>query len=270
MWRRGTCPPAGDDMRAAQQTGGADGERGAALLLALLVLVLLAALGAGAVLTSSTDVLIAANYRDAREVLYAADAAVGRTLSDLAARADWTPVLSGAERSAFADGPPAGLRSLPDGSTIDLTAVASLADCGRAARCSPAQLDAVTPERPWGADNPRWQLFEYGPCGRLAPQAAGDRACYVVVLVGDDPSETDGDPARDGAPGSPGAGIIVVRAEAFGLRGLRQTIEATVARVTDETGVSTDRSERDASEPPPSGSEDRPGFVRLLSWRWIR
>ena len=48
-----------------------------------------------------------------------------------------------------------------------------------------------------------------------------------VVLVGDDASETDGDPLRDGVPPSPGAGVVELRAQAFGPRGARRTINMT-------------------------------------------
>lgn len=236
------------------------------------MLLLCAALGAGALLTASTDALVAANDRDAREVLYAADAALGRAMADLAAWPDWTAALSGAVRSTFVDGPPAGNRTLPDGSILDLGTLASLADCGHADGCSDAQLDAVTADRPWGANNPRWQLWGYGPVARLAFAAPGDRACYLVMLVADDPSETDGDPLRDAAgPDEPGAGIILVRVEAFGVRGLRQTLEATVARVTDESRRPNDDSDGGpAPAVPPALEGDRISFLRLLSWRWIR
>jgi hypothetical protein len=50
------------------------------------------------------------------------------------------------------------------------------------------------------------------------------------VLVGDDPSENDGDPLRDGqTPGNPGAGVIVVRAEAFGPFNVHKVVELTMA-----------------------------------------
>ena len=73
-----------------------------------------------------------------------------------------------------------------------------------------------------------------GGCFRMAGSetflSAGaiDSAYYAIVLVGDDPSEIDGDPSRDGVPPSPGAGIVELRAQGFGPRGARRTINVTV------------------------------------------
>jgi hypothetical protein len=58
---------------------------------------------------------------------------------------------------------------------------------------------------------------------------------YVVVMIADDPSENDGNPLQDGASQSnPGAGVIAMRAEAFGPKGAHKIIELTLAR-TDAT-----------------------------------
>ncbi len=66
------------------------------------------------------------------------------------------------------------------------------------------------------------------------------------MLVGDDPSESDNDPPDDGGgPDNPGAGALLLRAQAFGPRNAHKTIEIAIAR----TGG---------------------GRVRLLSWRELR
>jgi hypothetical protein len=84
----------------------------------------------------------------------------------------------------------------------------------------------------------------------LAPAAAADGDAYLLVWVGDDPNETDGDPLRDGTePDDPGRGILMLVAHAYGAGGGRRMIEAAVSR----------RSPVDA---PP-----RP---RLLTWREMR
>ena len=87
------------------------------------------------------------------------------------------------------------------------------------------------PRRGRGAlNNPRWQLYAWG---RLADWLAGeaiDAGHYVVVLVADDPAETDGDPLVDG-PG-PGFGVLLLRAEAFGPGGTHAVVEQTLARVS--------------------------------------
>src|SRR5262249_24842413 len=115
--------------------------------------------------------------------------------------------------------------------------------------------------RPWGANNPVWRLFAYGRLSDMFPAIARGDSSYVVVMVGDDPSENDGNPLRDGttpcpaghdgADGScnPGSGVIALPAEAFGLRGARRPVELTVLRTqTAEAGPS----------------------VQVLSWREIR
>ena len=229
-------------------------ERGAALLLALLVLFVLSALGAGLVLSSATDVRIAANDRDAWEAFHEADAALDRAMADLDGVADWSAVLSGTVQSTFVDGPPGGVRRLRDGSTLDFAGLVSEATCGRSSPCTTAEVEAVTAERPWGANNPVWRLFAYGPSSGLADEAAGDRGWYLVVLVADDQSEQDGDPSRDADPGEPGHGVLALRAIACGPRGLRQVIDATVARVQG-------RNDHGSVGAPPGG-------IQVRSWRW--
>ncbi len=202
-----------------------------ALVIALLALVLMTALGAALVLTTSSETIIAANFRTAIEAFYAADAAAERAIGELNGIADWNAALAGSLRSTFVDGPPSGSRTMADGSTIDLVEVVNLANCGKVWLCSGAEMDAVTAERPWGANNPRWQLYAYGRLRDTEPAGTIDSPYYVLVLIGDDPAETDGNPLQDGAGlSNPGAGVIAVRAEAFGPRGARKVIELTIAR----------------------------------------
>lgn len=229
-------------------------ERGGALLLAILTLFVLSALGAGLVLSSATDVRIAANERDTREAYRAADAALSQAMADLDDLPDWNAVLGGAVQSPFTDGPPSGTRRLRDGSTIDLAGLVSEATCGHASPCTAAEAEAITADRPWGANNPVWRPFAYGPSSGLADEAAGDRGWYLVVLVADDQSEQDGDPSRDADPGQPGNGVLALRAIACGPAGVRQVIDATVARVQG-------RSDHSSVGLPSTG-------IRLLSWRW--
>jgi len=53
------------------------------LIIALMATLLMSALGAALVLTTSSDALIAANFRTAQEGVYAADAALERAMADL-------------------------------------------------------------------------------------------------------------------------------------------------------------------------------------------
>ncbi len=60
-------------------------EDGIALLVALMAMLLLTALGAALVLATSSETIIAANFRRSAELLYAADAGLERVIDDLPA-----------------------------------------------------------------------------------------------------------------------------------------------------------------------------------------
>jgi hypothetical protein len=230
-------------------------EDGIALVVTLMAMVLMAALGTALVLTTSTEAMIAANFRNHHEALYAADAGLERAMDELPTVPDWSSLLDGSVPSAFTDGSAAGSRVLPDGSTLDLDQVLNLANCGKPTTCSAADLTGnATGDRPWGANNPIWRLYAHNRLDALTPTGIIDSLYYVVVLVGDDPSETDGNPLVDGADPrtNPGSGVLALRAEAFGPRGAHTIIELTVVR-------------SDASGSGPSG---QPG-VRVLSWREV-
>jgi hypothetical protein len=213
------------------------------LVVALMVMVLVSALGAALILVTSTETTIAANFRNSLGALYAADAAAELALAEVATVADWDQLLNGRLRSAFVDGSPVGTR-LVSGTAVDLLQTVALASCHKATTCSAAEMDAVTAERPWGANNPRWQLYAYGELESAVPGA--ESPYYVLVLVGDDPSESDNDPLDDGGgPDNPGAGVLLLRARAFGPRNAHKTVEIAIARA----------------------GGDR---VRLLSWRELR
>jgi len=180
--------------------------------------------------------------------VYAADAALERAMADLGTLADWNAVLDGSASSAFVDGAPSGVRTLADGSPLDLGQTLNMLNCRKVTACSASDLTANAAQRPWGANNPVWRLFAYGPLSSLLPPHAIESTYYVIVMVADDPSENDDDPLRDGqGPTNPGTGVLSLRAEAFGPRGARQVVDVAVAR--------------------PGGE----GFgVRVLSWRLIR
>ena len=177
------------------------------LAIALMSLLLLSALGTSLAVVMNTELRAAANYGSSREALYAADGAIEIASHELLAVADVNALLAGRVLSAFVDGPPAGSRHLGDGTDVDLNQVTAAAN---------------TEPRPWGANNPVWRLFAYG---WLGPRM------YVVVWVGDDAAENDGDPSIDGGGGAnPGAGILALRAEAFGVGGAHKVLEAAVRR----------------------------------------
>jgi len=199
------------------------------LVVALLVLLFVSAIGAGLVLITSVETMIAANFSDAEEARHATEAAAERAAGDLALVSGWDQILSGSVRSPFVDGAPSGTRVLPDGSTIDLTQMLNRANCQKSTTCTSAEMNAVTADRPWGLNNPRWQLYAYGPLANSLPAGRLDSPFYVAVLVADDGSETDNDPLHDGVVNAPGAGILLLRATAFGPRKTQHTLELTVA-----------------------------------------
>jgi hypothetical protein len=210
-------------------------DRGVALMLVLLVMMTLSALAMSLALLVSTESRVAANYRDGLEVFYGAEAALERVLPDLAAEPDPNRVLTGLALSSLTDGPP-GLRRLPDGTFTDLHALTSLLNCGRAV-CNDAELDEAREDRPWGRNNPRWQLYGYGPSTALGAGRLGEARVYAVVWVADDPSETDMDPFTDGGgEENPGRGRLSITAHGYGPASTRRVMEATVGR--DDQGFS--------------------------------
>ena len=212
-------------------------QRGIALVVALMITLLMATLAAALILATTVETRIAAQYQRAEAGLYAADAGVERVLDDLLGVADWNRLLDGTARSSFVDGPPSGTRTLADGAVLDLSQTINLANCNKATACTAADMDTLSDDRPWGPNNPRWKLFAYGPVSSLVDDMSVDSPYYTVVMVGDDPSETDGDPAVDGSGANPGAGIVALRGESFGPGGAHKVVELTVTRALPEIAI---------------------------------
>jgi hypothetical protein len=207
-------------------------ERGAALVTALMAMLLLSALGLALVLSTSTETMIAGNFRDGQEALYAADAGVERVMDDLLTVPDWNNILNGTIRSAFVDGPASGSRTLPDGTLLNLTEATNVVNCGKVTpTCSIAEMNTSTEDRPWATNNPRWNLYAYGPLNQMVPTSTINSNVYVIVWVGDDQSENDDDPTTDGnAQTNPGSGVLAMHVEAYGTRGTRKVLEVTLAK----------------------------------------
>jgi Tfp pilus assembly protein PilX len=232
---------------------------GFALVVAIMSMALMSALGAALMLVTSSETLIAANYRNSVEASYAADAIAEHAIDELGSIADWNAALGGVARSSFVDGAPTGTRMLAAGVTVDLTQAVNMANCGKAPPCSSADIVGnATGDRPWAADNPVWQLFAYGPLSAVLPAGSINTPFYVLAMIADDPSERDGDPSKDGSGvENPGLGIISLRAEAFGPRNTHRIIELTIARSP-------------ARQDGQDGQDGPRGYVRVLSWRQIR
>ena len=216
----------------------------------MMAMALMLAFGSALVLVAITETKISAYHANGIAALYAADAALERALVDLAQLGTWDAALSGAATSTFTDGSRGGIR-IVSGTRIDLDEATRSLRCGRPAPCSDADVAAFASDRPYGLNNPRWQLYAWGP---LAQMDSGDRSSpYVAVWVGDDPAERDGDPLRDGTDrDDPGRGVIRLISQAFGAAGVRRAIEMTIVRRPDPD---------DAAAPAP---------LRVVSWREVR
>jgi len=228
------------DQTGARRLGD---ERGVALVIALMAMLLLTALGLALTMTTMTETRISANYASGTETLYGADAAVERVMQDLLTVPDWNKILDGTERSSFVDGLPIGTRPLPGGDMLDLVKATNYVNCGKPACVDPDDYIRATDERPWGQNNPRWQLLAYGPLKDMIETETVNSAVYVIVWAADDPAETDNNPKVDGAasldgtfPANPGKGVMSLLAHAYGPHGTRRVIEVTVAR-TDTTEI---------------------------------
>jgi hypothetical protein len=212
-------------------------DRGAALLMAITLVLVVVAIGAAVSVTSRTETLIAGNFREGREALYAAEGALALAVHDLDALADWNAVLSGAVTSAFTDGAAIGARTLPGGSTVVLC-------CSTGSLSDDVQKRAFG-GRDWGADTPQPQIFAWGRSADWLTAGRLDTPAYIAVWVADDPADGDGNPILDAN------GILVLHAQALGMAGGRRVVEALVQR-PQNTGL-----------PPPTG-------LRILSWHEVR
>jgi hypothetical protein len=225
--------------------------RGIALITVLLISSLVFTMALGLSVVVSVDQLVVRNHRESMALLHAAEAGIELAARAVAQTTAWDLVLSGAFQAPGSDGAPTGVRLLEGGEPLDLTTQTHLLNCGMPVACGVPELQAVTVDRPWGADNPHWQLFLYGPIGTFAPYRFAGRV-YVLVWVADDGREVDGNPDVDGTLGMPGHGVLRVRADAFGRGGGRRAIEAELVRVCR-----------------PAAAWCMPG-IRVQSWRDVR
>lgn len=199
--------------RTRPRRHGLRNEDGIALIVVLLCTMLLTGLALSLVMLTSGETMLTANYRQSQETLYAADAAVERVVQDILTVSQWNQLLSptGNLQSSFVDGSTSV--TLSDGTTLDV-----LKERDR--------LQAETnASGVWGANNPRWQVYAYGPLSSILPDGV-ESPVYVAVFVADDPSETDNDPTIDGN------GVLTLHAEAWGTNGSHKVIEVTVARTS--------------------------------------
>ena len=205
--------------------------RGIALVAVLLAISLFSALGLALSLSSAVDRMAATNHEQAVDLLNMAEAALELAARDLGAAPDWNGVLAGTAFATLVDGPPSGTRRLDSGGVIDLTGLTNDATCGRASGCTDVTRMAATADRPWGTNNPWWRPFLYGPLG-AASHPRRSSPVYVIVWIGDDGSEVDGNPVADGGgPEEEGRYIVRARAMAFETDRVYRAIEAELVRL---------------------------------------
>jgi hypothetical protein len=184
------------------------GEDGAALLIALLTTMIVAAFGVAVILTSDVETRVVADFSRTLDAREAAAAAIDAAVTALEPAIDWTAALTGGLTAPL----DASLRvTTPAGVAIDL-------DASR--RDLQAEMDAIAA----GAMNrPVWRLFASGTLASVMGFAPADTRAYVAVWIADDWREADGDPQVDTN------GIVILRAEAWGLAGAFRAVDVTMA-----------------------------------------
>jgi hypothetical protein len=186
------------------------------------------------------ETAVAARAVQSAQALYAADAAVAVTMSEMRLLSDWTPVLSGAAHSALSDGAFAGTKTVPGGGSVSVCCGPSSVS-GRLARESAISAAVARRALPW-------RPYLWSPFAVLAPRTPPSRV-YVAVFVQDD---DDGEDEDDGDGSADVNGRVVVRAEAVQPDGLRRSVEALIARE------------------PGDPLRGLAPAVRLLRWREVR
>ncbi len=169
-----------------------------ALIVALMSMLLLTALGLALMMTTITETMIANNYREGSESMYAADAGVERVMQDLLTVPDWNRILAGLATVVLC-------RRRVDRHAHVARRQHDRFDAGdqhdqlrKAATCSAADLTAWTAERPYGQNNPGWSLVAYAPLADIIETGTMSSPMYVVVWVADDIGETDNNPLIEG------------------------------------------------------------------------
>jgi hypothetical protein len=148
-------------------------------------------------------------------------------MDDILTVPDWNEILQGNVRSAFVDGSPSGVRTLPDGSQLDLDKATNMLDCGKATAAA-TRAERLDRRATVGHEQSALAALRLRPDVGMLPTDTINSKDYVVVWIADDPSETDNDPTMDGSRAStageqrselssqPGLGVLAMHAEAYG------------------------------------------------------
>jgi len=214
--RVATDPRAGRGFSPGTPVGRGDlrpgSERGSALVLALTATSVVLALASALTLIAVSESAVSASFVRGSQAAYLAEAVAARATAELDAVADWSAVLTGAASSSLRDGVAEGVHE-SGGVVVDLPAQTTA-------------LNRIAASRPFGANNPTWRPFLWGPAEWVAGAGV---VGYLVVWVADDPDEQDDDPLTDGG-GEAGGGVLLLAAHAFGPGGVRRMVEVAVVR----------------------------------------
>ena len=180
-----------------------------ALIATLMATLLLVALAGMLAPLSLIETAVGVNHRRAVQALYAAEEALELAVAELGSLPDWSAALNGAARSAFRGATLTPV--MPDGASIDLIEVAAGLRTGGAGSTSAGR----------GLD---WRLFAHGRVGAWAPLPVGYGPWFVAVWIADDAADPNADSGLDGND------TIVAHATAFGPRGARRAVQATLVR----------------------------------------
>lgn len=187
---------------------------GSALLLVLMFIALLTAVGAGLISLVNTERLAARNQRVLLAMRYAADAMAARVVAETSREADWSILLCCGRQSSFMDA--SAHPATAWGEVIDLSA-----------ETQALQL-RMNDEWNAGSDTPQWQLYATGRFGELAGTHGVGEDAYLLAWIADDPAELDHDPSRDSN------GVLIIRAQALGFRGVRGRVQVVLKRTSND------------------------------------
>jgi hypothetical protein len=175
----------------------------------LMITTLVGALAAALVFVVVTESRVGMNHQSSLVLRYSAVAAMERVIGELRRLVNWQVVPSSVSSAIeFNDG--RAVATLADGTSLDL------------ARRTADRQTASDAFYPAGANRPVWTLYAHAPMALLTGR--NPDAAYLIAWVADDIDDADGDPRRDSND------VVMVRVEAFGLRGGWRAIEATLAR----------------------------------------
>jgi len=161
-----------------------------------------------------------------RQLAHGALDIAAATLADVS----FDDALGGRVRAAAGDAVGVTAYEMAGGRVVELRAETAWLTCGRRSSCTTADRRRVTATRPWGRANPQWAVVLQGLASRWWP-GVWHRGSVVVVWVGDDAREVDGDPVADDATGPlTGHGIVRLHAVAYGVAGGRAAVEAELLR----------------------------------------